>query len=487
MTALSLGAAALLAAATARAAAWQLDVDYGGTLTMDLYVPDAPVSKPPVVVLLHYCGGNASDTHAWMLDDANMHGFVMVAPSSNGSCFDASAARAGDRGDVVAMVSYALNAASGDPKRVFAVGLSTGACMVQALLASYPDVFAAGSSLAGCPAGSWTGGASYGVTVPGSRSAQQWGDLVRNADPGYSGAMPRIQLWHGKNDTVFSYTTVFSASVAQWTNVFGLAVDSGAEETLQPPGAAHSWNRTTYKDGSDQVVVEANGNDSATNDLRTETLFGDVVRFFELDKAVEPGTGGTGGMGGTGGTSTAGTGGTTSGGDAGADTGSGGTNGGTTGNGGTGNGGTSTGNGGTQPSGGGTGNGGTSAASGQTGRGGTSSAGTAGTDSAQAGESNAQAGSDGVPATGGSSAGPGAGGSGANAPGSGGTAGGGNASGNGEDLRIERYHACLCELPDGGSESSLWAGAGLVGLVALLKRRRRGRPAQRTRSARPPH
>jgi len=36
-------------------------------------------------------------------------------------------------------------------------------------------------------------------------TAQQWGDLARGADPGYSGARPRMQLWHGTADTTLRY------------------------------------------------------------------------------------------------------------------------------------------------------------------------------------------------------------------------------------------------------------------------------------------
>ena len=58
-----------------------------------------------------------------------------------------------------------------DPKKVYAAGPSSGACMTQALLASYPDVFAGGSSLAGVPAGAWTGGGAYGWSAPASTTA----------------------------------------------------------------------------------------------------------------------------------------------------------------------------------------------------------------------------------------------------------------------------------------------------------------------------
>ncbi|HWP07408.1 MAG TPA: PHB depolymerase family esterase [Polyangiaceae bacterium] len=441
----------VLGAAPANGAAWANDVPYGGGTThMDLFVPDAPAApKAPIVVAIHYCGGQSTAAQVWLQSRALEYGFLIITPHSNGVCFDATPTRLGERADIVAMVSYVVANASGDDKRVFAVGADSGACMTQALLAAYPEVFKAGSSLAGAPAGAWTGGTSFGVTVPSTRSAFDWGEIVRNANPGYSGARPRIQLWHGTGDSTIAYTPTYAAEVAQWTNVLGVGSGDATQSSLTPAGASHAWNRDAYDDGTG-VVVEANSGPGLSHDLTGEKLWDDVVRFFGIDGSVAPGSGGTGGMSGTSGMSgmpAAGNGGTTGNGNGGTDSGSGGTNGGTTGNGGT--------------------SGGTG---GQTGRGGTSSA---GTDSADAGEGTTLGGSNGMPSTGGSSAGLSTGGAGANAPGSGGSVDDGATSG--EDLTIERYHACFCAVPDGRADSSLWTGAGLVGLVTWFRRRRRAR------------
>ena len=38
-----------------------------------------------------------------------------------------------------------------------------------------------------------------------SMTGQAWGNLVRNtADPGYSGARPRMEVWHGTADTTLN-------------------------------------------------------------------------------------------------------------------------------------------------------------------------------------------------------------------------------------------------------------------------------------------
>jgi acetylxylan esterase len=285
-------------------AGWQCTVNYGGSTAMDLYVPSTVTASPAVVVSLHYCGGTAANAHSWFKSFADKYGFVIIAPKSGGSCFDATPQRSGERDAIVKMVQYVATQNKADTKRVFAAGASSGACMTQALLAAYPDVFAAGSSLAGVPAGAWTGGNAYGWSAPASTTAAQWGDKVRQADSGFSGTRPRIQLWQGQGDTTLTYNQAYPAQVAQWTNVFGVTDANATRSSVKPTGAQDTWDRTEYKNGSGTVVLEANsGPTSVPHDLTGRGLWTDVVRFFGLD--ATSGTGGTGtGGAGAGGTAT---------------------------------------------------------------------------------------------------------------------------------------------------------------------------------------
>lgn len=300
---------------------WQCKVNYGGTTAMDLYVPSAVAATPAVVVALHYCSGTSANAHSWFKSFADKYGFVIITPQAGGNCFDATPARSGERQAISQMVQYVVTQNKADTKRVFAAGASSGACMTQALLAAYPDVFAAGSSLAGVPAGAWTGGNAYGWTTPTSTTAAQWGDKVRQADSGFSGTRPRVQLWHGQGDTTLTYNPNFQACVGQWTNVFGITGNAPASTSVKPTGATDTWERTSYKDSAGTVVVEANSGPAAVpHDLTGRGLWTDVVRFFGLDSTS--GTGGTGSGGasaggqGNGGASTGGkaNGGTTTGG-----------------------------------------------------------------------------------------------------------------------------------------------------------------------------
>lgn len=282
-------------------AAWTDNVSYGGNMPTDIYVPDG-AELPPVVVTLHYCSGNKGNAHPWLESYAEMYGFIVITPQAGGNCFDATPARSGERAEVVAMVEYAISEYGGDDSRVFATGASSGACMTQALLAAYPEVFSAGSALAGVPAGAWTGGNAYGWSTP-AQSDEQWGDEVRQVNPDYSGPWPRFQLWHGMGDTTLTYSQNYPAQVAQWTNVWGVGEADGTNEMIQPMGANDTWDRTSYTDSSGVVVVEANsGPGSVPHDLTGRGLWRDVVRFFGLDMAVAPTT--TTGMGGSTGTDT---------------------------------------------------------------------------------------------------------------------------------------------------------------------------------------
>src|SRR5690606_16827675 len=221
-----LSVSALLLAAAPAAADWEKNVNYGGGLRMDRYVPDAVDESPGIVGVLHYRTGTSEATYSSSQPDADQHGSLLIAPDVGAAeCWNATPTRSGEPATIVQMVEWTLEQHNADARRVFAAGASSGACMTNALLAAYPDVFAAGSVLAGVPAGAWTSGNSCnGVCSndPPNGTPQQWGDIVRNAYPGYTGPRPRVQLFHGTADMTLRYS-MLAAEVAQWTNVLGLS------------------------------------------------------------------------------------------------------------------------------------------------------------------------------------------------------------------------------------------------------------------------
>src|SRR5688572_1410983 len=225
--------AATLGAGSAAAATLQTNVQYGGSgAVMNVFVPDAADEFPAIVVSLHYCNGAATNAASWLTPSlAEQHGFITIAPglpSGDGDgCWDVGSSQSlthdgGSHSRAIAqMVSFAIAEYGADASRVYVLGASSGAMMTNVLLGSYPDVFAAGAVLAGVPFGCWTAGDGWtsecanGNTV---KTAQQWGDQVRNAYPGYTGPRPRVQLFHGSADTTLHYKNL-AEEIKQWTNV----------------------------------------------------------------------------------------------------------------------------------------------------------------------------------------------------------------------------------------------------------------------------
>jgi len=259
-----------------------------GNLRMYLYVPDTVGPRPGLLVAVHYCTGSGpafySGTDFARL--ADRYGFIVVYPSVTASdgCFDVASTATlthnggGDSLSIVSMVRYAQQRYNADPERTFATGLSSGAMMTNVLLGAYPDVFRAGAAFAGVPfgcfagPGRWNSACAQGQLV---RTPQQWGDLVRQAYPGYTGPRPRMQLWHGTADETLSYTN-FGEEIKQWTNVHGLGQTPTSTDTPQA-----GWTRTRYATSAGRVMVEAVSMAGTPHNLPVQAA--SAIAFFGLD------------------------------------------------------------------------------------------------------------------------------------------------------------------------------------------------------------
>src|SRR6478609_6238423 len=337
-------------------------------VNMYLYVPDKLSAKPPILVASHHCQGTAastySETKSSFVSLADKNGFIIIFPEATGhNCWDVGSAKSlkhdggGDTHAIAQMVRYTLTKYSADATRVYAFGGSSGAMMTQALMGVYPDLFAAGVAISGVPCGCWavdytgdvaSNGQWSGPCAGGqvSKTAKEWGDLVRSMFPSYSGHRPRLQLWHGTADTTISYKNLAEA-VKEWTNVLSLS-DAPTTTDTKFGGAHQLW-----KSQCGFGVLETYAVDGAGHDVKWDTNA--AVQFLGLDPlgsadpeavACPPTSGGAGGAGnatagsasvggssggtsvGTGGVASIGTSGSTSGGAAavgGASTGAGGT------------------------------------------------------------------------------------------------------------------------------------------------------------------
>src|SRR5690606_27291079 len=91
------------------------------------------------------------------------------------------------------MVDNALASHNLDPARVFVTGLSAGAAMAAVMLATYPDVFAGGSIVAGIPYRCAPETSPYlCMFLAVDKTPAAWGNLVRSASSGYGGPWPRV-------------------------------------------------------------------------------------------------------------------------------------------------------------------------------------------------------------------------------------------------------------------------------------------------------
>jgi acetylxylan esterase len=270
-------------------------------VSMYLYVPDAVVENPPVLVLIHYCGGTADAVFGQargggIVAAADKYGFIMVVPSS-GRCWDVVSDKTrtrdagGDSHAIRQMVSYAVQSENANADRVYATGDSSGGMMTELLMAVYPDVFKAGSALAGMPAGcrasneSGSGGGYSGACAGGmvTHTPEEWGDIARSLAPGYEGHRPRVQLFHGDADTIIRYPN-HTEAIKEWSNVLGLSSDPDTTDNGVPLGD-HQATRLRWQNSCGFVVLDAFaslGGDHGPSDALFLAEY--VIPFLGLDQ-----------------------------------------------------------------------------------------------------------------------------------------------------------------------------------------------------------
>jgi feruloyl esterase len=230
-----------------------------GDLAMLAYRPSGLAAGAPLVVLLHGCGQDAAAFAAdagWMAL-ADRAGLALVLPTQSADnnrqgCFNwfrpAQVAHGrGEAGSIRAMVAEAVRRFASDQRAVHIVGLSAGGAMAVAMLAAYPEVFAAGASIAGLPVGAASGAASALVRMaqagPDGRSPEAWADQVRRAGPpGYAGPWPRLSIWHGGMDTTVDPANA-RLLARQWCALHGLA-ETGSAMTEHGPARQEVWGAT---------------------------------------------------------------------------------------------------------------------------------------------------------------------------------------------------------------------------------------------------
>ncbi|MEU3068540.1 PHB depolymerase family esterase [Streptomyces sp. NPDC007027] len=236
-----------------------------GGLTMYVYRPAALPANAPAVVALHGCTQSAQvySDNSGLNTFADRHGFLVVyaettTANNANTCFNwfqpgDTRRGGGEAASIRQMVAHAATAYGVDTGRVQITGLSAGGAMTSAMLAAYPDVFAAGAVVAGIPYGCGTDVVSaFGCMSPGvDRTPAAWAQAVRDAHPGFAGPWPRVAIWHGDQDTTVAPRNADELR-DQWTAVHGLGRTLDRTSTIGPDDT----RRSEYLAADGRSVVE---------------------------------------------------------------------------------------------------------------------------------------------------------------------------------------------------------------------------------------
>jgi poly(hydroxyalkanoate) depolymerase family esterase len=240
--------------------------DFGanpGALRMFTYLPPGLPRRPALVVVLHGCGQNAAgyDHGAGWSTLARRYGFALLMPQQQeinnaNTCFnwfnpDDTAREQGEAASIRRMIEKMAYDNNINRRRIYVTGLSAGGAMTSVMLATYPEVFAAGAVIAGLPFGiaGNVREALTGMMASPSRPARELGDLVRNASE-HRGPWPKLSVWHGSEDRTVHPGNA-DEIVKQWLDLHGLPEAPMSEATVD--GYPHQvwWN------AEGQTVVES--------------------------------------------------------------------------------------------------------------------------------------------------------------------------------------------------------------------------------------
>jgi poly(hydroxyalkanoate) depolymerase family esterase len=229
---------------------------------MKHYVPVGLPAQAPLVVVMHGCTQTADgyDHGAGWSALADVHGFALLYPEQQAannpnSCFSwfVPEDSTRDRGELLSvrqMIDRMVGEHDLDRRRIHVTGLSAGGAMANALLAGYPELFAAGAIIAGLPYGAARNvGEAFGSMFQGGeRSPQELGDLVRSASS-HAGPWPRIAVWHGTADRTVVHSNARQIAL-QWANVHRLP------DAPEEVAAGQGYRRFTWKDAQGRAQVE---------------------------------------------------------------------------------------------------------------------------------------------------------------------------------------------------------------------------------------
>lgn len=237
-----------------------------GQLRMLAFLPEDLPAGAPLVVALHGCTQAAAgyDRGTGWSALASRLGFALLLPEQRTAnnanrCFNwfepgDTRRDSGEAASIRQMVAHLVSRHRLDPQRVFVTGLSAGGAMTSVMLATYPEVFAAGAIIAGLPHGAAQSmpEAFEAMATGRPRPAADRAAAVRAASP-HRGPWPRVAVWQGDADV--TVRAVNAAEILkQWRALHGL---EGAAETGASLGQAHRLEVWRGPDGTPLVEHHA--------------------------------------------------------------------------------------------------------------------------------------------------------------------------------------------------------------------------------------
>lgn len=237
-----------------------------GGMRARAFVPANLPANAPLVVVLHGCTQTAADYDhgAGWSSLAQDHGFALLFPeqvraNNANMCFNwfvpADIHRNGGEAESIRQMIDSMALAHGiDRARIFITGLSAGGAMALAMLATHPEMFAAGAIIAGVPYAT-----AHNVPEAFDRMRGQGlpkpaklESLIRKAAPAPA-AWPRLSVWQGTADNTVVPANA-DAILASWTALHGAGAAPAHTGTMQ--GHSHRvWRNASGVDVVESITI----------------------------------------------------------------------------------------------------------------------------------------------------------------------------------------------------------------------------------------
>ncbi len=222
------------------------------------YVPSSyrAGTPMPLVVALHGCTENdlGFDLLSGWTTEAEQQGFIVVYPDQNNfvnpaGCWNWFLSTNQHRGwgepAIIAGITNLMKSRyTIDSRRVFVTGVSAGGVMANIMAVSYPDIYAAGSILAGC---------EYRCDVLMNSTPQQSGQWAIQEMGSRRRAVPVI-IFQGTADIIVPPSTA-DRIVGQWATVDSIDTTPDLVQPGQVPGG-RSYTRSVYRSASGADLIE---------------------------------------------------------------------------------------------------------------------------------------------------------------------------------------------------------------------------------------